>query len=228
MQLYWEAFGELMTTTEVLKQDLNPVYYYDDQSVDGAIIDIGCGQTSPLIKYASTPGRKLIGIDNEGFQLKKLRSRMIVIAGQDSDEWELITCDMRLDPLPDETYAIVILWNILHFFSLMEYGELVKRLKQQIVSGSLISICVHSVKFYMNAPANPDNNEYFAHYFTQSDLDQLLPPQTFDKLYSADIERKYSRKDDEVKILWGEKIIKRHEDFQSPGQSRYSPTVQRR
>jgi len=37
MQLYWEAFEELVTTKDVLKADLNPIYHFEDQFVDGAI-----------------------------------------------------------------------------------------------------------------------------------------------------------------------------------------------
>jgi hypothetical protein len=91
MQLYWKVFGEVFSTDDILKNDFNPVYRFDDQLVDGAIIDIGCGQTSPLIQYADLSDRRLIGIDNEAFQLKKLRSRMTEIARAESEKWELIT-----------------------------------------------------------------------------------------------------------------------------------------
>lgn len=47
MQLDWEAFNELVSTEDVLKADFNPIYHFEDQFVDGAIVDIGCGQTSP-------------------------------------------------------------------------------------------------------------------------------------------------------------------------------------
>jgi SAM-dependent methyltransferase len=207
MQIYWEAFDEVFSTADILKNDFNPVYQFDDQLVDGAIIDIGCGQTSPLIKYAGIPGRKLIGIDNEAFQLKKLRSRMTEMAGAASEEWALVSSDIQHDPLPDGKYAMVILYNILHFFSLKECAEILKKLNEHLIAGSLISICVHSTKYYKNDPANPHNNEYFKHYFTQEDLDLLFTPKNFERLYRADIERIYGKKDQEVSEIWGEKII---------------------
>src|ERR1700760_3487777 len=95
MQLYWKAFEQLVSTDHILENDLNPIYHFDDQLVGGAIVDIGCGQTSPLIRYAEITDRRLIGIDNEPSQLVKLRSRMIEIAGVDNKEWELITCDLK-------------------------------------------------------------------------------------------------------------------------------------
>ena len=207
MQIYWEAFDEVFSTADILKNDFNPVYQFDDQLVDGAIIDIGCGQTSPLIKYAGIPGRKLIGIDNEAFQLKKLRSRMTEMAGAASEEWALVSSDIQHDPLPDGKYAMVILYNILHFFSLKECAEILKKLNEHLIAGSLISICVHSTKYYRNDPTDPHNDEYFKHYFTQEDLDLLFTPKNFERLYRADIERIYGKKDQEVSEIWGEKII---------------------
>lgn len=207
MRLYWKAFGEVFSTDDILKNDFNPVYRFDDQLVDGAIIDIGCGQTSPLIQYADLSDRRLIGIDSEAFQLKKLRERMTEIAGAESEKWELITSDIQHEALPAGKYAMVILYNILHFFSLKECGELMEKLYGHLIPGSLISICVHSTKYYMNDPADPENNWYFKHYFSQEDLDLLLPPENFERIYSADVERVYGKKDHEVVRLWGEKII---------------------
>jgi cyclopropane fatty-acyl-phospholipid synthase-like methyltransferase len=207
MQLYWEVFGEVFSTDDILKNDFNPVYRYDDQLVDGAIIDIGCGQTSPLIQYADLSDRRLIGIDDEAFQLNKLRSRMIEIAGAESEKWELITSDIQHKPLPAGKYAMVILYNILHFFSLKECSELMEKIYGHLIPGSLISVCVHSTKYYMNDPANPQNYEYFKHYFSQEDLDLLLPSKNFERIYSADIERIYGKKDHEVSMMWGERLI---------------------
>jgi len=207
MQLYWEVFGEVFSTDDILKNDFNPVYRFDDQLVDGAILDIGCGQTSPLIQYADISDRRLIGIDNEVSQLEKLRSRMTEIAGAESEQWELITSDIQHEALPVGKYAMVILYNILHFFSLQECSELIEKIYGHLITGSLISICVHSTKYYMNDPANPHNNEYFKHYFTQEDLDLLLPAKNFERIYRADVERIYGKKDHEVSIKWGERLI---------------------
>jgi cyclopropane fatty-acyl-phospholipid synthase-like methyltransferase len=207
MQLYWKVYGEVFSTDDILKNDFNPVYRFDDQLVDGAIIDFGCGQTSPLIQYADVSDRRLIGIDNEAFQLEKLRSRMTEIAGAESEKWELITSDIQHEALPSGVYAMVILYNILHFFSLKECSELMEKVNEHLVTGSLISVCVHSTKYYKNDPDDPHNNEYFKHYFSQEELDLLLPSKNFERIYSADVERIYGKKDHEVAKIWGERLI---------------------
>ncbi|MCC8408606.1 class I SAM-dependent methyltransferase [Mucilaginibacter sp. UR6-1] len=207
MQLYWKAFDQLVSTDHIIDNDLNPIYHFEDQLVDGAIIDIGCGQTSPLIRYADITERRLIGIDNEPSQLVKLRSRMAEIAGADSKAWELITGDLMHSQLPNGPYAMVIMYNILHFFSLDECKEVIAKIDQHLITGSLISICVHSTKHPANDPANFDALAYFKHFFTQSDLDTLFPTNKFERLYRADIERDYERINSKVAALWAEKVI---------------------
>ena len=207
MQLYWKAFEQLVSTDHILENDLNPIYHFEDQLVDGAIFDIGCGQTSPLIRYAEITERRLIGMDNEASQLVKLRSRMAEIAGADNKEWELITGDLKHSQLPNGPYAMVVMYNILHFFSLNECKELIAKIDQHLITGSLISICVHSTKHPANNPPNPDALNYFKHFFTQSDLDTLFPAKEFHRLYHADIERDYEKTDGKVTALWAEKVI---------------------
>jgi hypothetical protein len=102
---------------------------------------------------------------------------------------------------------MVILYNILNFFSLKECSALIEKINEHLITGSLISVCVHSTKYYKNNPADPHNNEYFKHYFTKEDLYVLLPPENFERLYSADVERIYGKKDHEVAKLWGERLI---------------------
>ena len=206
MQLFEEVFESLVSTQEILKDDRNPVYHFDDQLIDGAIIDIGCGQTSSLLRYAAT-GRRLIGIDSVQSQLNKLQSRMTEVAGFTSKEWELLKRDLRHDPLPEGIYAMVVLFNILHFFSLKYCAKFIEKLEQHLKSGSILSICVHSIKYFANDPTNPRNNEYFKHYFSQVDLDKLFPSVKYDSLYKADIEWQLCKKDQEVAALWVEKVI---------------------
>ncbi|MBS1520691.1 MAG: class I SAM-dependent methyltransferase [Bacteroidetes bacterium] len=206
MQVFEEVFESLVSTQEILKEDHNPVYRFDDQLIDGAIIDIGCGQTSSLLKYAAS-GRRLIGIDNEQSQLNKLRSRMTEVAGFTSREWELLKQNLQHDPLPKGIYAMVVLFNILHFFSLKYCERFVEKLEPHLKTGSILSICVHSVKYFANDPTNPQNNEYFKHYFSQDDLDKLFPSIKYDRLYRADIETQQCKKYQEVAALWAEKLI---------------------
>jgi hypothetical protein len=132
---------------------------------------------------------------------------MAEIAGVDDEKWELIAGDLQNCPLPAGPYAMVIMYKILHFFSLKECKEVVAKVDQNMVKGSLVSICVHSSKHPANDPANPDNEAFFKHFFTQEDFESLFPANKFDRLYHADIERNYEKMNLQVAALWAEKVI---------------------
>lgn len=132
---------------------------------------------------------------------------MIEIAEANNEKWELVTGDVQHRPLPDGPYVVVVMYNILHFFSMKECAALIANVDRHLIKGSLISVCVHSTKHPANDPANPDSLAYFKHFFSQEDIDTLFPADKFDRLYRADIERNYGKKDEEVTALWAEKVI---------------------
>lgn len=43
MRLYWEAYAEDFTTHDLIRTLHNPLRDYENDFVDGAIVDIGCG-----------------------------------------------------------------------------------------------------------------------------------------------------------------------------------------
>jgi hypothetical protein len=99
------------------------------------------------------------------------------------------------------------MYNILHFFSMKECAEIIAKIDERLVKGSLITLCVHSTKHPANDSANPDSMAYFKHFFTQEDVDSLFPANQFDRLYFADVIRNYDKKDAKVSALWAERII---------------------
>ncbi|QXU42805.1 class I SAM-dependent methyltransferase [Pedobacter sp. D749] len=205
MRLYWEAYSETFTTDDLIRVMHNPLRDYEDEFVNGAIVDIGCGQTSFLFDYIST-NRKLIGIDNEQFQLDQLKNRLDALPITD-ENIELFNLTLLSDPLPSETYSVVFLANILHFFNLAQCQDIISQLKLNLISGSLICVWVHSDKYYSNDPSNPENNEYFKHYFTLANLDSLFIPSGFERLLFSETERLSSKKEMQTQEKWLEKIL---------------------
>ncbi|MGQ7855181.1 methyltransferase domain-containing protein [Pedobacter sp. WC2501] len=205
MRLYWEAYSETFTTDDLIRVMHNPLRDYENEFVNGAIVDIGCGQTSFLFDYIST-NRKLIGIDNEQFQLDQLKNRLDALPITD-ENIELFNLTLLSDPLPSETYSVVFLANILHFFNLAQCQDIISQLKLNLVSGSFIYVWVHSDKYYSNDPNDPENNEYFKHYFTLADLDHLFIPSGFERLLFSETERLFSRKEMQTQEKWLEKIL---------------------
>lgn len=211
MRLYWEAYSENFTTDDLIRRLHNPLRDYEDDFVDGAIIDIGCGQTTFLFDYINT-NRRLIGIDNDQYQLDLLKNRLDTLPSK-STNINLLNLTLLDDKLPKETYSVVFLANILHFFNLEQCQEIIAQLKHNLISGSFIYVWAHSDKYYMNDASNPENNEYFKHYFTLADLDELFVPSGFKRLLYSETERLFSEKEMQTQKKWLEKYLDHLEIF---------------
>ncbi|QJD97693.1 class I SAM-dependent methyltransferase [Mucilaginibacter robiniae] len=211
MRLYWEAYSETFTTNDLIRTLHNPLRDYENEFVDGAIVDIGCGQTTFLLDYINT-NRKLIGIDNDQYQLDLLKNRLDELRIANS-KLGLLNLTLLNDPLPLETYSVVFLANILHFFDLVQCQKIINQLKLNLVSGSFIYVWAHSDKYYRNDLNDPENNEYFKHYFTLADLDSLFIPSGFERLLYSETERLFSKKEMKTQEKWLEKFLDHMEIF---------------
>ena len=134
--------------------------------------------------------------------MEKLYQRIINYTKNDIGNINLLDITLPSEELPDVRFALIVLSNILHFFEMVDCKKIVEQLEKRTLPGSLIYISVHSTKYYMNNPENPDNNEYFKHYFSQEDLDTLFSASTFEKIYSADIQRQGSKLDKIIVDKW--------------------------
>lgn len=193
MRLYWEAYSETFSTDDLIRELNNFLRYYEEEFIDGAIVDIGCGQTTFLFNYVYTT-KKLIGIDNDQYQLDALKKRLDALSNVNANV-QLLNLTLLSDKLPAEIYSVVFLANILHFFNFSQCQEIIAQLKQNLVSGSFVKVWVHSDKYYKNDPGDPDNHEYFKHYFTLTDLDNLFIPMGFERLAYSETERYSSKKE---------------------------------
>ncbi|MFM9948398.1 MAG: class I SAM-dependent methyltransferase [Saprospiraceae bacterium] len=192
LQFYWELYSEYYSNEQIVHKSFNPLRDYEEEFIDGPILDIGCGQSNFLIEYSIT-NRDIYAVDNEKYQLEKLHQRILDYTKNDIRNITLLNITLPNEELPDVRFALIILSNILHFFEIVDCKKIIEQLEKRTLPGSLIFISVHSTKYYMNNPENPDNNEYFKHYFSQEDLDSLFKAAIFERIYSADIQRQESK-----------------------------------
>jgi len=206
MKLYWETLFEEVSTEKSLRQFLNPLRGYEEEFITGAIIDIGCGQSDFLLDYANKSS-KIYAIDNDGIQLDYLRKRAKVISTNNLENWEFIKLNFPVDALPKDKFSVIILSNILHFFSFEQCVEIEKVVDNIAECGTMIYISVHSYKFYMNDPENPDNNEYFKHYFKIEDLKYIFPKEKYEYMFVAEIDKIDSKQEIEIVNKWIDKYL---------------------
>ena len=175
----------------IIQRSFNPLRDYEDEFIDGPIIDIGCGQSNFLLEYTST-GRVLFAVDKERYQLDALKERAV---HQDNniENWNFINITFPEEPIPSNKYAIIILSNILHFFTLEKCHEIIEMLMSFMEPGTLVYLCVHSDKSYLNDPTFPDSTMFFKHFFSEEDLDSIFKQTEFEKLYFAKVQWVHSK-----------------------------------
>lgn len=206
MQLYWETAFKMMPNSYLLNQ-ANPIKEYKDELIDGAVLDIGCGQSGFLLEFA-TSDRELIAIDNDEMQLDFMKNRLLELCAENSNQWKFLSNTFPNDGIPKNKYALIVLSNILHFYSLNDCIKIGKQLLESCSKGTLIYVCVHSHRHYKNAPNDPDNNEYFKHFFTNPDLEKVFPKELFEIIYQADVSRKLPKLELEIANIWIENSLR--------------------
>lgn len=210
MRLNSEATFEVLDNDRFLRELHNPLREFNNDMIEGPLLDIACGQTSILLDYAKS-GRKLIAVDNDSFQLNLLKKRVKQIS-PNLDNWEFLNLTFPRDPIPSNNYAAIILSNILHFYSIKDCIKIGKRIFDMATEGTLIYVAVHSSDYYTNDPSDPDNNIYFKHYFELSDFEQIFSPNKFECVYRAHIERTKTKSIIEIVSKWVDKVADSEND----------------
>lgn len=207
MKLYWKLFFEKRSNTQILREFNNPLREYEGELIEGAIIDIGCGQSSFLLDFASSD-RELIAIDEEQFQLDFLRKRVEAERSAKIQNWKFYSHKFSGKDLPNKTYSLIIMSDLLHFFSLEKCKVIGNLISKKSTKGTLVYVRVHSDNYYANNPEDPGNSEYFKHYFSVSDLETVFPNKQFERIYLATVDRIASKSEEELIEEWMDLSLK--------------------
>ena len=211
MKMYWETAREMYPTGLLVSKNTNPLRDYEEDFIEGPILELGCGQSALLIEYSKS-GREIFAVDNDAYQLQQLRERIIEYKGN-ADNVNFLNRTILKDTVPDAIFSVVILSNILHFFSMKDCNGLIEQLIERTTKGSLFYIVVHSDKHPRNFPEDPDNFVYFKHYFKAEDLQILFNPEQFEQLYCADVQRQQGKFDRTITESWLNKVLDRAKIF---------------
>jgi hypothetical protein len=186
----------------VVQEGLNPIWDYEDDLLDGPIIDIGCGQSDILLGFAAT-NRTLVAFDAEPLQLQWLKQLARLQPGADMENWHFHVGTFPATPLPAYKYALIGFSNLLHFLTLEECVTAIAGLAPNMVPGTQLYVKVHSSNHEQNKVADPKlRYNYFKHYFTPQDIARLFPHEDFEQLYFAEVSSAYTKKDKEFNAFW--------------------------
>ena len=180
----------------------NPIWDYEDDLIDGPVIDIGCGQSDILLCFAATD-RTLVAFDAEPLQLEWLSQLSGIQQDVKPENWHFVTGTFPTSPLPAHKYALISFSNLLHFLTLEECVTSIAGLAPHLVSGTQLYIRVHSASHEQNQVEDPEvRYDYFKHYFTPQDVARLFPQEEFEQLYFAEVHSVYTKQDKNFNALW--------------------------
>jgi len=200
LKLRWQLYFEKYPTEKILKGN-NLLRDYEDEMIDGPIIDLGCGQSSFLLDFINT-NKEIYAIDNEQFQLDLLRDRILASSNSIPENWHFIELDINKQDIPENVYSLVICSNIFQFFNLSKGKEVGQSIANKTTTGSLIYLQVHSTK---HPSYNSRKKSGFTHFFTLEDIDAIFNNEVFERIYTADIQSSGTKENTEFTNFWLDK-----------------------
>lgn len=75
LKIYWKLYNEIFSNEELIHKNNNLLRKFDDEFIDGPILELGCGQSHFLVEF-SKMGKEIFAIDNEEFQLNLLKNEL--------------------------------------------------------------------------------------------------------------------------------------------------------
>jgi SAM-dependent methyltransferase len=182
---YWKLYNEFYTNEMMIHKKNNPLREYEDEFVDGPVLEIGCGQSSFLVELSKS-GKEIFAVDNDSSQLDFLDKRISAYGATNPDKIHLLNLTIPTDKLPEKKFSVVIMSDIIHFFTLKDSQKLVDELIPRTTKGSLIYVRVHSKKHSYNDPSDPEIHDYFKHFFSPKDLENLFDEKYFECLVCSE------------------------------------------
>lgn len=213
LRMYWELYNELCPNELMIHKSHSLLRNFEDEFIEGPILELGCGQSSFLVEYSKT-GKEIFAIDDADFQLNLLKKRIELYAGKKAGKLHLLNITIPKKEVPKEIFSLVIMSDFLHFFTLEDCSVIIDQIASRTQKGSLIYIKAHSKSHSYFKSSDPRMHQYYKHFFSEADLSRLFDNEYFERIVFSDtvqsVRSKFSR---EMEIEWHERILDKHEVF---------------
>ncbi|MGV3696977.1 methyltransferase domain-containing protein [Flavobacterium sp.] len=213
LQMYWELYNELCPNELMIHKNHNPLRDFEDEFIEGPLLELGCGQSSFLVEYSKT-GKEIFAIDNEEFQLQLLKKRIETYSGKEARKLHLLNITIPEKEIPNEIFSIVIMSDFLHFFTLENCSKIIDQIALRTQKGSLIYIKAHSKFHSYFKSQDPGMHEFYKHFFSETDFPKLFNEKYFERIMFSDtvqsVRSKFSR---EMEIKWHERVLDEYQVF---------------
>jgi hypothetical protein len=196
----WKKRTRHLTKQDLLDMaSLFELRTYEKDIPAGPVLDIGVGLGCDTLYYAEKK-RQVVALDKETYFLERIQK----ISGNNPN---IVTVKSKLPkgPLPQNQYALIVLSNILHFFSLEDGKKLCKRISPLLQRKGYLMLRVHSSK-HPYADCTHKKNKHFNHFFSEKEVTSLFPEKKFETIYFSDCRRKFSNAEIEIMGLQQELV----------------------
>ncbi|RDI11247.1 methyltransferase [Flavobacterium sp. AG291] len=213
LEIYWKLYNEIISNEVMIHKSQNLLRNFEEEFIDGPILELGCGQSNFLVEFSKT-GKEIFAIDNEEFQLNFLKKRIESYTGDAFEKLHLLNITIPEKEIPQEIFSLVIASDFLHFFSIEDSKYIISQITSRTQKGSLIYVRVHSKSHSYSNSQNKNVHNYFKHFFTEDDLNNLFDEKYFDRMLFSntvqDIRPKFER---EFETKWTEKVLDEYKIF---------------
>lgn len=178
--LQFNAFStiDLLSTASRL-----PIHNFDEDIPEGKVLEIGY-ELGGLAMFYASKGREVHAFDREAHYEKKLQAR--IAKESFGEKITFFRGTVPKTDLPNEKYAIISICNVLHFSSLKTAKLIIDKACERLVPGGWILVINHHANhLYARNREIVGPKCWYKHFFTEAEVEFLLPKSDFEMKYSA-------------------------------------------
>ncbi|MEL3958181.1 class I SAM-dependent methyltransferase [Caldifermentibacillus hisashii] len=155
--------------------------YIDLVPKSGKVFDVGIGEGRNALYFAKQ-GYKVEGIDISETAI----NRCLLLSKEHNVNINAKVDDIRTYDIKKEEYSLIILSNVLNFFSIKEVNDIITKLKNGLKENGLfyinvfdneepsLTIAKERCKKIADFTFYDEENKMYLHYFTQEELENLV------------------------------------------------------
>lgn len=196
---YHKVYESHYATEWLISEVDDPFSEHLSATSDQRLLDIGCGQSSLVLKYAGL-GSHVTGMDVNQTALSCLRRRLISL-GQKANERVVLQEGLFPEFRPSEVnFTLAVIKDVLHFYTAFEQIDILEKLDEHLARGSYIFIKCHSDKHFVAIDTSRDAR--YKSFFNESSMRSLLNTVKYECLWTKSFEEYHSKADQEFMRKW--------------------------
>jgi cyclopropane fatty-acyl-phospholipid synthase-like methyltransferase len=159
-----------------------PIHQFDQDILPGKVLEIGY-RMGGLVLYYASQGRQVHALDREPYFERRLKERLDEQPYRDLVSFSLAS--MPDGELPQESFAIISICHVLHYFDFGTAQLIIDRLSNRLMPGGwIVTKNHHKSHLYSNNPGILGPDQEYKHFFSEEEIVRLFLKQVFTEKYN--------------------------------------------